>query len=150
MSSFPYWVWGVLGVLLVLGEALTPVMFLLPMGVAALLVMVLSALGLKGFGPQMWAFAGASIVLTALAQVWLRPMLHKKKDTREGLTGTDRLVGCVGVITDPVTKENNLGRCRVENEDWSCTTLDHGDHLEAGTRVVVKRIEGVKLIVQKE
>ena len=74
----------------------------------------------------------------------------QKKDTRDGLTGTDRLVGCVGVVTEPITKERNLGRCRVENQDWSCATQDPGDHVAPGARVVVKRVEGVKLIVQVE
>lgn len=77
-------VWGVIGILLIIVEMFTPVLFFLNLAIAAIITGVVSYYTALNGTWQVLVFAGASIVLLA----FLRPILLKIKDTPDK-TGMD-------------------------------------------------------------
>ena len=142
-ASFGGWAWIVLGLVLVGGEMLAPGVFLLWLGLAALLTG--AVVGLTGL-----AWQGALLVFAALAvaSVLLGRVVTRHRsdepDTASGLNDRGRqLIGRVFKLEATMT--GGEGRVRVGDSSWRIT----GPELLAGSEVRVVRVEGATLIVEK-
>ena len=137
------WAWIVLGLVLVGGEMLAPGVFLLWLGLAALLTG--AVVGLTGL-----AWQGALLVFAALAvaSVLLGRAVTRHRseepDTASGLNDRGRqLIGKIFKLE--ATMAGGEGRIRVGDSSWRVT----GPELLAGSEVRVVRVEGATLIVEK-
>jgi inner membrane protein len=142
-ASFGGWAWIVLGLVLVGGEMLAPGVFLLWLGLAALLTGAI--IGLTGL-----AWQGALLVFAALAvaSVLLGRAVTRHRseepDTASGLNDRGRqLIGKVFKLEATMT--GGEGRIRVGDSSWRIT----GPELLAGTEVRVVRVDGATLVVEK-
>jgi membrane protein implicated in regulation of membrane protease activity len=142
-ASFGGWAWIVLGLVLVGGEMLAPGVFLLWLGLAALLTGAI--VGLTGL-----AWQGALLVFAALAvaSVLLGRAVTRHRseepDTASGLNDRGRqLIGKVFKLEATMT--GGEGRIRVGDSSWRIT----GPELLAGTEVRVVRVDGATLVVEK-
>jgi hypothetical protein len=142
-ASFGGWAWIVLGLVLVGGEMLAPGVFLLWLGLAALLTGAI--VGLTGL-----AWQGALLVFAALAvaSVLLGRAVTRHRseepDTASGLNDRGRqLIGKVFKLE--ATMAGGEGRIRVGDSSWRIT----GPELLAGTEVRVVRVDGATLVVEK-
>lgn len=142
-ASFGGWAWIVLGLVLVGGEMLAPGVFLLWLGLAALLTG--AVVGLTGL-----AWQGAWLVFAALAIasvfVGRGVTRHRSEepDTASGLNDRGRqLIGRVFRLEATMT--GGEGRIRVGDSSWRVT----GPELLAGTEIRVVRVEGATLVVEK-
>ena len=61
----------------------------------------------------------------------------------------DALAGRVGIVSERIDPATGKGRVLVEGEDWRAASLMDAA-LEPGTRVMVVRVEGATLYVDKE
>lgn len=145
MDKITWWIWGLAGLALIIGEAFTPLLVLLPFGVAALLVALLAALGVEDMSTQFWIFSISAGVLVIFSQVWLRPFLNRRPGP-DTSTNTNKLVGKQGRVTN--VSDTDMARCRVMEEDWACVPEQSGQPLSPGVTVTVIAVEGVKLIVR--
>jgi membrane protein implicated in regulation of membrane protease activity len=137
------WLWVVLGLVLIGGEMLTPGIFLIWLGLAALLTGAL--VGLFGLGWQ-----AAAIVFSVLAVACVaagRLLTRRKGEEPDAATGlNDRGRALVGkVFRLETTMTDGEGRVRVGDSSWRIT----GPALLAGTEVRVVRVEGATLVVEK-
>src|SRR5213076_2955211 len=69
--------------------------------------------------------------------------------SREIRTNVDALLGRVGVVSERIDPASGRGRIVVEGEDWRAASL-MDTALEQGARVIVVRVEGTTLFVDKE
>ena len=90
---------------------------------------------------------GAFIVVTAAALAATRPLVKRWTAGKAVPTNADRVLGQTVKVTETVDNENAVGAVYVDGKTWTARSAD-GSVIPAGTRVIVERIEGVKLLVK--
>lgn len=91
---------------------------------------------------QLFVFFAVSICLL----VFTRKIFVEKLKTGKESTNVDALIGEIGVVVSTI-KPMEVGQVKVNGQVWSAIADDQMLTLEEGTYVVIKAIEGVKLIV---
>ncbi|MBA4334649.1 MAG: hypothetical protein C0420_06895, partial [Methylobacterium sp.] len=129
------WGWVILGLVLIGGEVLAPGIFLLWLGLAALLTGAVVGLVDLGWQAAALVFAGLSLVA-----VFTGRLLTRRKDEEpDAATGLNdrgrRLIGRVFRLEATMT--GGEGRIRVDDSSWRVT----GPELLAGSEVRVVRVD---------
>ena len=62
-------------------------------------------------------------------------------------TNADRVVGATGIVIQDIDNVVSTGRVTVMGNSWSARSTQKDGKIEAGSRVRIERIEGVKLLV---
>jgi membrane protein implicated in regulation of membrane protease activity len=139
-------VWLVSALLLFVAEMVAPGFWLLSVAVGCLAAGVVSLVVPGTFIPALSFAAG-----TLLSLLGIRPFLlrHLHRAGTEIRTNVDALAGRVGVVSERIDPATGKGRVLVEGEDWRASSLMDAA-LEPGTRVMVVRVEGTMLYVDKE
>lgn len=143
LASLGGWSWVVFGLVLIGGEMLAPGVFLIWLGLAALLTGLV--VGAAGLGWQAAALVFAAFaILSVLAG---RLMTRRRGEEPDAATGlNDRARHLIGrVFTLETTMMGGEGRIRVDDSSWRVL----GPELLAGTQVRVIRVEGATLVVEK-
>lgn len=141
LGPYLIWVWLGLAVLFAVLEALTVGLTSIWFTGGALCAMVLAILGV-GFPWQVAVFFIVSIVLLATT----RKIFVNKLKTGSEKTNVETLIGQEGTVTTNIIPLNT-GRVNVKGQDWAAVAVGRNDLIPAGTIVVVKAIDGVKLVV---
>lgn len=143
LSSLGAWGWVVLGLLLIGGELAAPGVFLIWLGLAALLTGL--AVGLLELSWQASALVFAALsLLSVVAGRLLTRRKSDEPDLAQGLNDRGRqLIGRTFKLETTMT--GGEGRIRVDDSSWRIV----GPELLAGTEVKVVRVEGATLIVEK-
>ncbi|MBE0477041.1 MAG: NfeD family protein [Coriobacteriia bacterium] len=136
-----FWVWVALSAILFVAEIFTAGFFMLPFAVGAAVAALLEFLGVS-VGWQWVAFIGVSSVLLISLRRFALAVTRESPER----TGVDRLIGQTGVVIEDLDPGCLRGRVRVASEEWRADAPDC-EAMPAGTRVVVERIEGTRLIV---
>lgn len=100
-----------------------------------------------GFGTivQIVVFLVVSIILFVLT----RPIAMKFFNQKREHTNAESLIGQKAVVKEEINTIKAVGRVEVNGMEWSAKA-DESDVIESGTIVIIKGIQGVKLIVEKE
>ncbi|MCB1418291.1 MAG: NfeD family protein [Notoacmeibacter sp.] len=134
VSELGPWNWMVLGLILLGFEILVPGIFLLWIGIAALIVGTLSLM-LWDTAVWSWQVQMVLFVILSLVSAWLgkRVMDRHTTDSDEPLLNqrAAQLVGRTATLEEPV--ENGHGRVRIGDTMWRVT----GSDMPSGTRVRV-------------
>ena len=134
-------VWLALMVLLLIVEALTAPLVCIWFALGALAALI-SAL----FGAAIWLQV-VWFLLVSLLTLWLtRPIAVKYLNSRRVATNADRVVGAEGVVTEDIDNIAGTGAVKLDGKEWTARS-DSGTNIPSGSVVKVRRIEGVKLIV---
>lgn len=144
-AAQPFWIWLALGVILLAVESAFSTEWLLWPAVAAGIVAVLTALGLRlGFGFELALFA----VLTVVATVASRRLIKRVNPGDEpDINDRDRrLVGQRAMVTQPFV--DGRGRVFVSGAEWPAE-IDGVGPL-AGESVIVEQTTGSGLKVRLE
>jgi len=140
-----WWIWILLGLLLVLAELVTPGGFyFMFFGIGAVVVGVLA--GFAAAGPLWFQFILFSIL--SLVTLWL--FREKLLELTEGVAvqNVDSLIGETAVASDQIAV-NGIGKAEMRGTSWSARNV--GDQpLKRGERAKVERVEGLTLIVRPE
>lgn len=137
----PGWLWMIGGVLLLAAEILVPGVFLVWIGIAAVVTGVFAMLFGIGIAGQLGLFALYSV---------LAVMVGRRFYGVKGIDGADpmlndrgaRLVGRRVLVVAEVDEDS--GRVRVGDSEWSA----RGEPAKPGERVRITGIEGNCLIVE--
>ena len=108
----------------------------------------LGALIATYLGAEIWLQIIIFLVVSGIALVATRPFVKKLTAGKKVPTNADRYVGRKGVVTATVDNQQGVGLVKIEGSVWSARSVS-GEVLPAGEQVVVERIEGVKLMVQR-
>ena len=140
-----WWIWLLLGLLLLLGELLTPGGFyIFFFGIGALVVGALAGMNLAG--PAWFQFILFSLV--SVLTLWLfRGKLLQL--TRVRTTDVvDSFIGESAVVLEEISV-NGVGKAEARGTSWTARNL--GDQaLARGARCRVERIEGLTIFVRAE
>ena len=135
------WTWLILGLLLIGAETIAPGVFLLWLGIAAILTGLLDyAFGLS------WQAAATAFAVLSVASV-----LAGRALTRRGVAGRDNalnrrgeaLIGRRFRLDAPIVAGE--GRIRVDDTVWRVI----GPDLPAGAEVTALRLDGATLVVER-
>lgn len=85
------------------------------------------------------------VVLGVLLMITTRDILEKKLVSKEK-TNLDRIIGMKGVVTEEIDMFQ-IGEVKVDGKAWSAVS---NTKIEVGEVIKILRIEGVKLIVERE
>jgi hypothetical protein len=139
--SLGTWNWFILGALLLLIEVMAPGMFMLWLGLAAIVVGIISLVVVWAWQAQLIAFA---VLAIAAVPAWRRfarrveapadsPFLNRR---------TEGYVGRVFTLDKPIV--NGVGAVRINDTVWRV----QGPDCPAGSRVRVARADGANLVVE--
>ena len=88
----------------------------------------------------------AFVVLGIILLITTKPILNKMLNSKNEKINLDRVIGANGVVTEEI-KKNVIGEVKVDGKRWSAIS---NKKIEVGATVRVLKIDGVKLIVEKE
>lgn len=134
-------VWLVLMVLLFIIEAATAGLTVIWFALGALAALIATL-----FGAQIWLQVLWFLVVS-IATLWFtRPLALKYLNGRSVATNADRVVGMEGVVCEDIDNLAGTGAVKLDGKEWTARS-DSGANIPSGSVVKVRRIEGVKLIV---
>ena len=140
MSAF---LWLAAAIILAIVEANTVQLVSIWFAVGALAAMVPAIIGMD-FTAQFAVFTVVSILVLAIT----RPFVKKKLTVQKTETNSRALIGKVPKVIQPIDNLQSQGRVMVEDMDWSARS-ENGEPIDVGEEVLIKEIQGVKLIVEK-
>lgn len=142
--SFMAWGWAAAMVLFLAVEAAAPGLVCVWFALGSLAAMICAALG----GPGWLQFAWF-LVISAATLVLTRPLVKKYVNSKKVATNADRNIGRRAVVLERIDNLAAAGSVQLDGVVWTARSAD-GAPIEAGERVVVREIQGVKLLVERE
>ena len=134
-------VWLGIAILAAVVEAIVPSLvsvWFVPGGLAGLIVSLA--------GGPVWLQILIFLAVSLLCLAFTRPLTKMVMKHHRDRTNADRVVGATGIVIQDIDNVLAAGRVTVMGNSWSALSAD-GSKIDAGTRVHVEKIEGVKLIV---
>jgi inner membrane protein len=140
-----WWIWILLGLLLLLAELLTPGGFyIIFFGIGAVVVGVLA--GFNAAGPLWFQFILFSILSVLTLWLFRENLLQLTQGERR--KNVDSLVGETAVATEEIHL-NAVGKAELRGTSWNARNV--GDRpLTRGQRCIVERVEGLTIFVRAE
>ena len=140
-----WWMWILLGLLLLLAELVTPGGFyFIFFGIGAVVVGVLAGLGAGG--PAWFQFLLFSIL--SLVSLWLFRERLLKLTAATPERNVDSLIGETAVASAQIPV-NGIGKVELRGTAWSARNIGNKP-LEPGERAKVEQVEGLMLFVRLE
>ena len=136
--------WLVLAVVLGIIEATTPQ-----------LVSIWFALGAVGgcvtslITDKIWIQVVVAVVITIVALVLTRPLAKRITTVKKTNTNSDRNIGKTAIVIADIDNVKAVGQVKVGYSVWSAKSAD-GTVIAKDTHVIVKAIEGAKLVVEAQ
>jgi membrane protein implicated in regulation of membrane protease activity len=97
-------------------------------------------------GADLWVQAIVFIVVTALTILATRPLVKKLLNFKRIDTNAGRYIGKTGVVIIEINNMLGVGQVNVLGSIWTARSEDNSV-IDVGKHVLVKSIEGVKVIV---
>ncbi len=136
------WVWTGLAMFMGIGEIFTAGFFLLPFAVGGVAAAILAWVGANVL--VQWvtflAVSGASLF-------YMQKFVRRQDEKEQPRVGANRYVGAKALVLAAVDPMDNVGRVRVETEEWRATT--DGDRIKEGVMVKVTGVRGTRLVVSE-
>lgn len=133
-------VWIIVFLIGVIVESQTPQLVSIWFGIAAAIALVCAIADFSIY-IQLIVFSTISVVLV----VATRPLAKKLTNNTEVKTNVDKLIGKIGTVLKTIEPDNK-GIVKVDFQEWTAISLG-GKLIEENTKVVIKGIDGNKLIV---
>ena len=143
LAHMPAAVWIAVLVIMLIIELATMGLTTIWFAGGALAAFFVSLLG-GGWVLQIVLFLAVSIVLL----IFTRPIAKNHFNRNRTRTNAQSLIGQNGVITEEIDNLAGKGQVQIHGMDWTARTADNRK-LEKGRVVVVREIQGVKLIVEE-
>ena len=109
------------------------------------------ALICAALGAAVWLQIFWFVIVSVATLVLTRPLVKRYVDSRSVATNADRSIGRAAVVTERIDNLAATGAVKLDGVLWTAPRPDTDDAvaIEAGERVTVRAIEGVKLIVER-
>ncbi len=108
----------------------------------------IAALVANLFGAQLWLQWVLFVAVSASALVCTRPLVKRLTGFRRQDTNAGRVVGQIAVVTQQIDNTAAVGQAKVLGNVWTARSA-RGTVIPEGSRVIVRAIEGVKIIVEE-
>ncbi len=134
--------WLILLVIALIAEAATATLFSIWFAVGALAAVIIAWIGLPVWSQILVFLAVSGIVLLAA-----KPLTEKMINQKTIKTNADRIIGSRGIVTADIHNIAAKGLVEVSGQAWSARSVS-GLPIAAGATVIIKEIDGVKLLVE--
>ena len=139
--GFPI-MWIVIAVVAAIIEATTVQLVSIWFAIGAIVTAIVSV-----FTDNILIQLAVFVVVSIICLLITRPLARKlKKSTGDFPTNCDRYIGKIAEVIVDINNIEAVGQVKVDGSVWSARSST-GEPLTAGTKVVVNKIEGVKMIV---
>lgn len=135
--------WLIVFIVLIGAELATLQLVSIWFAVGALGALIASLAG-AGIEIQLVVFIALSLLLLILVKPTTSRLMRKNVTK----TNVDSLVGQTGKVTSLINNLNGYGTVSVRGQEWTAASLDDQVIIEEGTTVIIRKISGVKLIVE--
>jgi len=136
--------WLIVAAVMFIGEMVCPIFFMFWFALGAIVSLVVSLIT-SNIVVQVGIFLGVSIILT----IFTRPLTNKffKNKAKDELN-MNGIVGKNAIVTKTINNLNGNGEVKISGETWSALSESEDTIISPGTKVVVIKVDGVKLIVK--
>lgn len=141
-----WYVWMILGVVLIIVEIFVPTFFIALPGIAAIIT------GFVALGTdELWIQLTVFIVLGIILLVFIRPILLKyfMKTKKGDESNVDAMVGQKVVVITDIDNAEGKGYIKYYSDKMPARSED-GEKYRKGDKVVIKRVDGITAWVGKE
>ena len=129
--------------------------FLIVEGIVPGLVSIWFALGALAaliaamVGAPLWLQVVWFVLVSIAALALTRPLARKYVNGRVTPTNADRILGKECVVREAIDNLRGTGAVAVDGKVWTARMLNENETAREGETVIARRIDGVKLIVEK-
>lgn len=134
-------IWLGLTVAFLIAEASTVTVISLWFAAGSLVAMAMALLG-----GAVWLQVLTFLLVSAIALTALRPLVRKYLTPKLTATNVDSIIGSIGIVTANIDNISASGQVKLNGMEWSARSTS-GESIEAGSKVRVDKIEGVKVFV---
>lgn len=103
----------------------------------------LCALAGLNFGIQFTVF----VILSFVLLIFTKPVAKKYLSSHIVKTNVESLIGQTAKTTSRLNNEEGFGTAVVNGQEWTAISADDNVIIESGRQVIIKEVQGVKLIV---
>lgn len=135
-------IWAGLVVVFLITEAACPIHLVSIWFAAGALVSAIAA----WLGAAIWLQATLFVLVSCALLAALWPLVRKYLNPHVTATNIDSVIGSVGIVTTAIDNTEAVGQVKLNGMPWTARSTT-GTPIEAGTKVKVDRIEGVKAFV---
>ena len=137
-----FWLyWLVIAIVLIVIEAMTINIVSIWFVISSLIAMIVSL-----FTDNLVIQIGVFVIVGVILLFLTKPIIDKYLKQKNIKTNLDRVIGMTGIVTEEI-KKNSIGEIKVDGKRWSAIS---NMKILVGENVKVLKIDGVKLIVEKE
>lgn len=139
-------IWLAIGMGCIVLEILSPTFFMVFFGISALVTSFISLFNLTII-QQSFIF----VILSIISLFAFRPFAkeHLLKDSKETRTNVDALIGQEALVTERIIPDRNEGRVKITGDSWMAISVNK-EEIAVGEKVIITKVDGAKLYVQKE
>lgn len=141
----PVVIWLIILVVLVVIEIFTLGLTTIWFAGGALVAIIVAALG----GP-IWLQVLAAIIVSAVLLFFTRPVAVKYFNRDRERTNAESLVGRQAIVISEVNNLQGIGQVTINGMEWTARTIADGQVIKPGEVVIIRGINGVKLLVERE
>ncbi len=107
----------------------------------------LAAMIAAAFGTNIWIQVIVFILASAILLIFTRPLVRKFITPKIEPTNVDALIGQTAIVLETIDNDAETGAVRIDGKVWTARA-ELGAVISQNQKVVVTRIEGVKLFVR--
>lgn len=141
----PVVIWLIILVVLVVIEIFTLGLTTIWFAGGALVAIIVAALG----GP-IWLQVLAAIIVSAVLLFFTRPVAVKYFNRDRERTNAESLVGRQAIVISEINNLQGIGQVTINGMEWTARTIADGQVIKPGEVVIIRGINGVKLLVERE
>lgn len=133
--------WGLLFFVLIFVEFVTVNLVSIWFAMGAISAMVVSL-----FTNSIFIQLVIFIIVSIISLILTKPIVEKITNKKVEPTNLDRVIGKTGIVTKKITVDN-YGEVKVLGTIWTAVS---DENLDEKDKVIIKKIDGVKLVVSKK
>ena len=99
-------------------------------------------------GGPVWLQAVWFVAVSVITLILTRPLVRKFVNGRTVATNADRNIGRTAIVTGRIDNLSGTGSVKLDGVEWSARSADDECTIPEGEQVLVREIQGVKLIVE--
>lgn len=100
------------------------------------------------FTAPLWLQIALFFIVTLVLLWFTRPIAVKYFNKDRIRTNIESMIGRQAIVTSEVDNLEGIGEVKIGGMEWTARTVQNGIKLSVGTVVIVRAVNGVKLIVE--
>lgn len=97
----------------------------------------------------LWAQVAAFFVVSIVLLIITRPVAMRYFNKNRAKTNIDSVIGKEAIVISEIDNLQGIGRVQVDGKEWTARTMENGVQIPVGAVVIVKKVDGVKLLVEE-